>query len=152
MLFRHSHLELERTHMAKDKADKAAKPDKAKEPAKADKAKEPAKGEKAAAVKSITKGAFIAAIAEKTELSKPQVTSVFEEMSAIIVKELSTKGPGVIAIPGLLKLKARRVKAVKGGKSVPNRFKPGETTVTKDKPAHTKVSARALKGLKESLK
>ncbi len=149
MLLSHSHPELEFTHMAKDKADKAAKPDKVKEPVKA---KEPAKADKAAAVKSITKGAFIAAIADKTQLTKPQVTSVFEEMSAIIVKELSTKGPGVIAIPGLLKLKARRVKAVKGGKSVPNRFKPGETTVTKDKPAHTKVSARALKGLKESLK
>ena len=132
--------------MAKDKAEKPAKADKPKESAKA------AKGDKAPSAKSITKGAFIAAIAEKTELTKPQVTSVFEEMSAIIVKELSTKGPGVIAIPGLLKLKARRVPAAKGGKSVPNRFKPGEMTVTKDKPAHTKVSVRALKGLKESLK
>ncbi len=129
--------------MAKDKAEK---------PAKADKPKDPAKADKATAVKSMTKGAFIAAIAEKTTLTKPQVSSVFDEMSAIIVKELSKKGPGVIAIPGLLKLKARRVAAAKGGKSVPNRFKPGEMTVTKDKPAHTKVSVRALKGLKESLK
>ena len=129
--------------MAKDKAEK---------PAKAEKPKDPAKAEKAAAVKSITKGQFIAEIADTTALTKLQVASVFETMSAIIVKQLSKKGPGVIAIPGLLKLKARRVPAAKGGQSVPNRFKPGEMTLTKDKPAHMKVSARALKGLKESLK
>ena len=53
---------------------------------------------------------------------------------------------------GLFKLKARRVNALKTGKSVTNRFKPGEMTITKDKPAPTKVTARPLKGLKESLK
>ena len=47
---------------------------------------------------------------------------------------------------------AKRVPAHKGGKTVPNRFKPGEMTVTKDKPASTRVTARALKGLKEMLK
>ena len=124
--------------MAKEKAEKADKAEKAEKPAKS--------------VKSITKGQFISDIAEATELSKAQVSSVFESMTGIIVKELSVKGPGTIAIPGLLKLKARRVKSVKGGKQVPNRFKPGEMTTTKDKPAHTKVSARALKGLKEALK
>jgi hypothetical protein len=41
---------------------------------------------------------------------------------------------------------------VKGGQKVPNRFKPGEMTETKAKPAHMKVSARPLKGLKDSLK
>jgi len=143
MLFRTPNPNWSAPTMAKDKADK---------PVKADKADKPAKADKATAVKSITKGQFITEIAETTELSKAQVTSVFETMSEIIVKNLGKKGPGVIAIPGLLKLKARRVNAVKGGKSVPNRFKPGEMTVTKDKPAHTKVSVRALKGLKESLK
>ena len=109
------------------------------------------KGAKAPAAKPMTKGAFLADIAEKTELTKAQVTSVFDTMNEIIVHQLSKKGPGVINLPGLLKLKARRVDAIKGGKSVPNRFKPGEMTVTKDKPAHTKVSARPLKGLKEAL-
>ena len=131
--------------MAKDKAEKPGKA-----APNGDKG-EKAGGEKASA-KSITKGQFITEIAEATELTKAQVSSVFEHMSALIIKHLSKKGPGVIAIPGLLKLKARRVAAVKGGKSVPNRFKPGEMTVTKDKPAHTKVAARALKGLKEALK
>ena len=42
--------------------------------------------------------------------------------------------------------------AVKGGKMVPNRFKPGEMTMTKDKPASTRVTARPLKALKDMLK
>ncbi len=112
----------------------------------------PAEAGKAKSVKSITKGQFMTEIAEQAELSKQQVAAVFEAMSNIIVKNLSSKGSGVIALPGLMKLKAKRVKAVKGGKEVPNRFKPGEMTTTKDKPAHTKVSIRPLKGLKELLK
>jgi nucleoid DNA-binding protein len=108
--------------------------------------------EKKPAAKAMTKSAFIADIAEKTELSKQQVSSVFETMSDIIISQLSKKGPGVVAIPGLLKLKAKHVAAVKGGQKVPNRFKPGEMTETKAKPAHMKVSARPLKGLKDSLK
>ncbi len=106
----------------------------------------------AKSVKSITKGQFMTEIAEQAELSKQQVAAVFEAMTGVIVKNLSAKGPGVIALPGLFKLKAKRVKAVKGGKEVPNRFKPGEMTTTKDKAAHTKVSVRPLKGLKELLK
>lgn len=120
---------------------------KEKAPAKAEKAEKPAK-----AVKSITKAQFYDEIAKATELPKTKVAEVFDAIEATIVKQLSTKGPGVLTLPGLFKLKARRVKAVKGGKQVPNRFKPGEMTTTKDKPAHTKVSARPLKGLKEALK
>lgn len=107
---------------------------------------------KTKSVKSITKGQFLTEIADQSELSKQQVAAVFEAMTNVIVKNLSPKGPGVIALPGLFKLKAKRVKAVKGGKEVPNRFKPGEMTTTKDKAAHTKVSVRPLKGLKELLK
>jgi DNA-binding protein HU-beta len=101
--------------------------------------------------KSITKGQFLADIAEATEMTKADVSKVMDAMAEVIVKQLGPKGPGTLALPGLFKLKARHVKAQKGGKSVPNRFKPGEMTVTKDKPAHTKVSARPLKALKEAL-
>ena len=108
------------------------------------------KGEKAP-VKSITKAQFVTALAEHAELTRPQAVAALEAMTNIIVTNLGKKGPGVLTLPGLLKLKAKRVAAVKGGKEVDNRFKPGEKTLTKDKPAHTKVSARALKGLKELL-
>ena len=103
-------------------------------------------------VKSITKAQFIQAVGEHAKLEKKDVVAALEGVTAVITKELSVKGPGVVAMPGLFKLKAKRVKAVKGGKEVPNRFKPGEMTLTKDKPAHTKVSVRPLKGLKELLK
>ncbi|MGL6076910.1 MAG: HU family DNA-binding protein [Fimbriiglobus sp.] len=106
---------------------------------------------KETAKKSITKGQFLADIAEIAEMTKADVAKVMEAMEEVIVKQLGPKGPGTLALPGLFKLKAKRIPAQKGGKVVPNRFKPGETTVTKDKPASTKVTARPLKKLKESL-
>ena len=102
--------------------------------------------------KSITKSEFYNRVAESTELKKTEVAKVFDAITEVIKKELSQKGPGVLTLPGLFKLKAKRVPAQKGGKTVPNRFKPGEMTVTKDKAASTRVTARALKGLKEMLK
>lgn len=124
-----------------------------------------AKGEKAEAggtsteapakekgAKSISKGQFFTEIAAKAGLEKGQVSKVFDAMSEVIVTHLGQSGAGVVALPGLLKLSAKRVEAVKGGQEVPNRFKPGQMTVTKDKPAETKVKVRPLKGLKEKLK
>ena len=119
-------------------------------PAKKAAAKDTKDKEKAG--KSMSKSQFIQAVSEHAKLEKKEVASVMEAVNAVIVKELGKKGPGVVALPGLFKLKAKRVDAVKGGKEVPNRFKPGEMTTTKDKPAHTKVSVRPLKGLKEMLK
>jgi nucleoid DNA-binding protein len=102
--------------------------------------------------KSITKSEFYNRVAEATGLKKTEIAKVFESITEVIRKELSQKGPGVLTLPGLFKLKAKRIPAQKGGKEVPNRFKPGEMTITKDKPASTRVTARALKGLKELLK
>ena len=102
--------------------------------------------------KSITKSEFYNRVAGSTELKKTEVAKVFDAITEVIKKELSQKGPGMLTLPGLFKLKAKRVPAQKGGKTVPNRFKPGEMTVTKDKAASTRVTARALKGLKEMLK
>lgn len=107
---------------------------------------------KGKAPRSITKSEFFQQVADAAELKKAEVVKVFEAITTVIEKQLGKKGPGVLTLPGLFKLKAKRVDAVKGGKLVPNRFKPGEMTTTKDKPAHTKVTARPLKGLKESLK
>lgn len=103
-------------------------------------------------VKSITKSQFFTEVADATELKKADVAKVFDAITDVIKKQLSTKGPGVLTLPGLFKLKAKRIPAEKGGKTVPNRFKPGEMTVTKDKPARTRVTARPLKALKDVLK
>jgi nucleoid DNA-binding protein len=102
--------------------------------------------------KSITKSEFFNRVAEATELKKADVAKVFDAITDLIKKELSQKGPGVLTLPGLFKLKAKRIAAQKGGKMVPNRFKPGEMTMTKDKPASVRIGARALKGLKEMVK
>lgn len=102
--------------------------------------------------KSITKSQFFQEVADATQLKKSQIAGVFDAITEVIKKQLSTKGPGVLTLPGLFKLKAVRKPAQKGGKMVPNRFKPGEMVMTKDKPASTQVRARALKGLKDMLK
>lgn len=101
--------------------------------------------------KSITKSELFAQVAEESGASKADVKKFFEAMTAVIVKNLGKKGPGVVTIPGLFKLRAVKKPAVKGGKPVMNRF-TGQMTVTKDKPASTAVRARALKQLNAAIK
>ena len=107
--------------------------------------------EKSAKPKGLTKSAFFAEIADATELKKADVAKVFDAMTDVITKQLGAKGPRMVTIPGLLKLKSKAVAKVKGGQKKINPLTGGEY-VTKDKPAHTKVTVRALKGLKESIK
>ncbi len=101
--------------------------------------------------KSITKSEFYTRIADATELKKTEIAKVFDAINDVIKKELSSKGPGVLTLPGLFKLKAKRVPAQAGGKEILNRF-TGQMMKSKPKPASTRVTARALKGLKEQLK
>src|SRR5262245_45765023 len=99
--------------------------------------------------KPMSKSAVFASLSETTSLSRKQVGDVFAALEELIKNQLvGKKGPGVFNLPGLLKLKLKKTKAVKGGKVVPNPFKPGETMVTKDKPAINKVRAMPLKNLK----
>lgn len=105
----------------------------------------------AAKPKSMTKSVFFSELAEATGLKKAEVANVFDAMTEVIKKQLGTKGPGVVTIPGVLKLKSKKVAKVKGGQKKINPL-TGTEYVTKDKPAHIKVTARPLKGLKETLK
>ena len=104
------------------------------------------------APKSRTKSEVMQTLAEKTGLTRKQVASVFDELANIINADLGKKGPRVFTLPGLLKLKVVVKPAVKGGKVVPNPFKPGETMVTKDRPARSIVKALPLKNLKDMVK
>ena len=65
------------------------------------------KAEKAAATKpkQATKSEIYALLAEKTKLSKKQISEVFDAMRELIGKDLGKKGPGIFVVPGLLKLK-----------------------------------------------
>jgi nucleoid DNA-binding protein len=101
------------------------------------------------APKSRTKSEMLQDLATKTGLNRKQVAAVFDELAKIINDDLGKKGPGVFTLPGLLKLKVIRKPAVKGGKEVPNPFKPGEMMITKSKPARNVVKALPLKSLKD---
>jgi nucleoid DNA-binding protein len=99
-----------------------------------------------AAARSMTKSEIMAGIAEKTGLSKKQVGSVFEAMAGQIKKSLGRSGPGVYAVPGLMKLVVVRKPATKAHKGI-NRF-TGEEVMFKAKPARNVVKIRPLKNLK----
>jgi nucleoid DNA-binding protein len=109
-----------------------------------------AKAAKASGKKALTKSAFVAHVAEKTELTKKQVEAVLEEVIEVIKTQL-TKGAGKFVFPGLARMTLTRVKAVKGGVEKVNPLN-GQTYTTKDKPAYNKVNIRPIKALKEALK
>jgi nucleoid DNA-binding protein len=90
-------------------------------------------------------------IAEATDLKPKQVAAVLEALGEEIKKALGNRGPGVFAIPGLVKIVKRRVPARPARKNAEVRdIRTGQVTI-KDipaKPAYNKVAVRALKNLK----
>jgi nucleoid DNA-binding protein len=96
--------------------------------------------------KALTKSEIYSSIAEKTELSRKQVASVFDGLAGLIGNSLGKKGPGIFTVPGLLKLQVVRKPATKEREGV-NPF-TGEKMIFKAKPARNVVKARALKNLK----
>jgi nucleoid DNA-binding protein len=106
----------------------------------------------AAPKKPLTKTELLANIAAATDVPKKEVAAVLEALASEIKKSLGNKGPGVIAIPGLVKIEKKRVPARAAQTGVPNPFKPGELMDRAAKPAYNKVKVRALKLLKEMAK
>ncbi len=103
---------------------------------------------KAPSPKAAGKSEIFANIATSTDLSKKQVSAVFDALNAEISKSLSKKGPGVFQIPGLCKINLVVKPAQPARKNVPNPFKPGETMDVAAKPAKRVVKVRPLKNLK----
>ncbi len=91
-----------------------------------------------------TKSEILATISKDTELSRKQVSEVFESLHGIIKKSL--RGNGLFTLPGLLKLKVVKKPATKAREGI-NPF-TGEKTMFKAKPASKKVRAMPLKNLK----
>jgi nucleoid DNA-binding protein len=100
-----------------------------------------------ASKKAPTKTEILNSIAEKTQLSKGQVTAVLDTLSAEIAVGLD--GAGSFTIPGLVKIEKKQVPAKPARTGVPNPFKPGELMDVPAKPASTKITVRALKQLKD---
>jgi len=101
--------------------------------------------------KPLNKSQTYQSLAESSGLSKKEVASFFDALSKLIQQQLGKKGPGVLAIPGLLKLK-RVTKPATKETVKPNPFKPGEMMTVKAKPARNLVKAQPLKSLKEMIK
>lgn len=108
-----------------------------------------AKAEKS--VKSPTKGEVLNGIAEATGLARKDVSAVLEALSGEIKRALSSRGPGVFQIPGLVKIEKKKVPARPARKGVPNPFKPGELMDVPAKKASVKIKVRALKNLKSMI-
>jgi nucleoid DNA-binding protein len=99
------------------------------------------------AKKAMTKSEILNALSESSELSKKEIAGVFDDLSALIAKNLKKNGPGVFTIPGLSKIKVVRKPATKARKGI-NPFTK-EETVFKAKPARNVVKILPLKALKD---
>ncbi len=107
-----------------------------------------AKAEPKKPQKALTKSQVIANISEATSLSKKDVAAVFEALQNEIKKSLASRGPGVFAIAGLVKIFKKKKPASPARKNVPNPFKPGEFRDIPAKPASMSIKTRPLKNLK----
>ena len=103
-----------------------------------------------AASKPRSRGELYGVISQQTDLSRKQVVSVFDTLSRVIAADLGKNGPGVCAIPGLMKVTVKRKPAVKARKGI-NPFTK-EEVMFKAKPARKVIKVRPLKALKDMVK
>lgn len=104
----------------------------------------------ATGAKHATKSEILTNIATATELSRKQVGSVFDALGDQIKLAVGKKGPGVFAVPGLMKITVKHKPATKARKGI-DPFTKLER-MFKAKPAHNVVKIRPLKGLKDYVK
>jgi nucleoid DNA-binding protein len=104
----------------------------------------------ATTAKPFTKSEIMTNIAEATALSRKQVSSVFDALSEQIKTAVNKKGPGVFAVPGLMKITIKNKPATKARKGI-NPFTK-EEVMFKAKPASRQVKIRPLKALKDFAK
>ncbi len=102
------------------------------------------------AKKAPTKSEIFANISSATGLTRKQVGSVCEAMTAEIKKSVGKKGPGVFTLPGLLKITVIHKPATKARRGI-NPFTKLEQEF-KAKPARNVVKVRPLKSLKDMVK
>ena len=95
-------------------------------------------------VSAPSKSEIIAQICKDTDLTKKEVSAVFESLNGVIKKSL--RGSGAFTMPGLLKMKVVKKPATKAREGI-NPFTK-EKVVFKAKPASKKVRVMPLKNLK----
>lgn len=99
--------------------------------------------------KRMSKTQFVAAVAEKSGLTKKQTNAALEAINKVVTRELGKKGPGEVVIPGLLKLSVVVKPATPAHEGL-NPFTK-EPMTYKAKPARKVVKARALKTLTDAV-
>ena len=97
--------------------------------------------------KPMTKSEILKEIAENTELTKKQVSAVFDEFAILVERHIKKRSPGQFTYPGLFKIEVKRKPATKARKGI-NPF-TGEETVFKAKPARRAVKIRPLKRVRD---
>jgi DNA-binding protein HU-beta len=103
----------------------------------------------AAAGKAMSKSEILNSLAEKSGLTKKQVSGLLENLVEVVTGQLGKKGPGVFTIPGLVKLKVR-VKPAQPAGMKKNPF-TGEMKHAPAKPASRAVRVTAIKKLKDAV-
>lgn len=101
----------------------------------------------AVAAKPISKTEFLNALAEANDMTRKQAGEFVDSMAQLIGDNLGKKGPGVINIPGLMKIKVIRKEAVPAREGI-NPFTK-EKQMFKAKPARNVVKIQPLKALKD---
>jgi len=104
----------------------------------------------AKSAKPATKSEILSNIAEAAQLSRKQVASVLEALSGQIKAAVGKKGPGVFALPGLMKITVVHKPATRKRKGI-NPFTKQEQ-VFAAKPARKVIKVRPLKALKDMAK
>ncbi len=95
----------------------------------------------------MTKSQIVSSLAESADLSKKQVSTLFDELAELIERHIKQRGAGQFTLPGLLKIVVKKKPATKARKGI-NPF-TGEETIFKAKPASKVVKLKALKKLKD---
>jgi nucleoid DNA-binding protein len=103
-----------------------------------------ASNKKAPSAKAPSKSEMLNNISAATGVARKEVAAVLDALSSEIKKCL--KGPGVVQIPGLVKISKVKKPAQPARKGV---MVLGQLRDIPAKPASTKVRVRPLKGLKE---
>jgi nucleoid DNA-binding protein len=104
----------------------------------------------AKSAKPASKSEILSNIAQKTGLSRKQVASVFEALSGQIKAAVGKKGPGVFALPGLVKITVVHKPATPKRKGI-NPFTKQEQ-IFAAKPARKVIKVRPFKALKDMAK
>ncbi len=104
-------------------------------------------GKIAPARKPRTKSEVYRGIAEHTGLARKEVQSVFDWLGVMLATDLGKRGPGVMQVPGLMKVVVKRMPAKKARKGI-NPF-TREEMMFKAKPARNVVKVRPLQALKK---